>query len=206
MENLIGSLFNRAILDSIVGALTLVVLSLASQMLLGQNLVTELINSPYKEYTTWILLITSFLLGHLVDRTAFLLFDHRLFAKYFQSRYSTFDLPEWCQFYVEQKVAENVTVKATNERDLIDDSKTDWISAMFLAEARPEHLAKRSDLIANFQFVSNLLLVFVLSILIVPAYFTFNVRNVPYAVFFCGCASLVNLFILALLPCRPSKN
>lgn len=181
-DNLVASLFNRAILDAIVGFLTLVISDLLFALLTGVDLVLWLLSSPYAGYAIWLFLIVSFLFGHLVDKIAFLLFDHTVFAKHFQTRLSTFDLPEWCQSAIEQRVSSPIAVTPTKSRDLVDDSKADWITAYFLTKARPEAIQKRADLIANFQFVSNLLLVLIFALLVVPIYLYSRVTSSGYAI------------------------
>lgn len=191
-DNLIGSLFNRAILDTLTGFLALVITNLLTVLVAGFNIFAWLVSSPYAEYTFWLVLSASFLFGHLVDKLAFLTLDHALFEKHFQNRLSAFDLPQWCQDTIEQRISNSVTVAPTKSRDLVDDSKTDWISAYFLTKARPEAMQKRTDLIANFQFVSNLVIILLYAFFVIPAYLYFNVAQPLYALV-CGIAILIAL-------------
>lgn len=183
-ENLIGSLFNRAILDTITGVLALVLTKLLIQLTTGVNFFFWIINSSYSTYSIWIFLTLSFLFGHLVDKIAFLLLDHTLFSKHFQNRLSTFEMPKWCEKEIEGIISASVDIKPTKSQDLIDDSKADWITAFFLVKARSEAIQKRADLIANFQFVSNLLMVLIFSFFIIPLYYYFQYFDVVYAIIF----------------------
>lgn len=184
-EDIIGTLFNRAILDTITGFLALVVTNFLLMLAVGFDMLAWLVGSPFSIYTIWLVLVASFVFGHLVDKVAFMTLDHTLFEKHFQNRLATFDLPKWCQDMIEQRISNSVVIMPTKARDLVDDSKADWISAYFLTKARPEAMQKRADLIANFQFVSNLLIVLFYAFVVIPAYLYFHIAQPPYALI-CG--------------------
>jgi len=177
----VSILFNRAILDLVAGSLVLFVFNLLVEMLFGLDLNNMIVGSN-TPIPIGLALMGAFLLGHLVDKVAFLLLDHFLFAKHFQTRSATFDLPDWCQTMIEGKIEESLTILPSRSGDLVDDSKADWITAVFLTKARQELLLKRADLIANFQFVSNLLTIFFFALFVIPPYLFFRLNDIRYTV------------------------
>ena len=90
---------------------------------------------------------------------------------------------------IEQRILNSLSIAPTKSRDLVDDSKTDWISAYFLTKARPEAMQKRTDLIANFQFVSNLVIILLYALFVMPAYLYFYTVQ-PINALVCGIAIL----------------
>jgi hypothetical protein len=173
-ENFIGSLFNRAILDTLIGFLSLIITNLLIVIISNINFIILLLNSPYSHFFIWIILIVSYLFGHFFDKLTFLILDHGIYSKQFQTRFSRFDLPSWCQKEIELRITQKLDIKSSKTHNLIDDSKTDWIAAYFLTKARPEAIQKRTDLVANYQFVSNILMILVYAFFVIPSFWYFH--------------------------------
>jgi len=81
----ISILFNRAILDVVAGTVAIGVFNLLIEMLSGKNVNLFIINNSNNLIVIGIILLAAFLAGHLIDKIAYLLFDHTLFAKHFQT-------------------------------------------------------------------------------------------------------------------------
>lgn len=177
----ISLLFNRAVLDTIVGFVTLVLLSFCAEMFFGKNY-NSLIFNPSNTLVLIAIIAGSFLLGHLIDKIAYLLLDHFVFAKHFQTRHSTFALPPWCETMMEDEIKVTLAISPDKSHDLIDEAKADWITALFLTRARSELILKREDLVANYEFISSLLFVLLCGLFIVPSYVYYKAGDILYTV------------------------
>jgi len=83
---------------------------------------------------------------------------------------------------IENEIGDSLTILPDKSKDLVDDSKADWITAMFYTKARHEMLVKRADLIANFQFVSNLLTILFFAVFIIPPYIFYKLGDIRYSI------------------------
>jgi hypothetical protein len=167
MEGLVSSLFNRAVLDTIVGFLFSLVLDVGIEAATGASMFERVKASNWGSSTSILIVVVSFLVGTLLDKATFLAVDRRVFQRVFLERQSSFDLPQWCteQFSGNGKPA----LGKSNQGHLgVDESSADWITAVFWTRARTEALQKRSDLVANYQFISSLLVVAAFALLVIP--------------------------------------
>jgi len=116
------------------------------------------------------LLVAAFLSGTLIDRFAFIVFDRHLFASAFQLRLASFKLPDAASMALDICPGAAANSAGLKTGELVDESRADIISAVFWTKARPEALTKRAELIANFQFDSNLLFMAIIYVPVLPAW------------------------------------
>jgi hypothetical protein len=170
-EGLVSSLFNRAILDSIVGFALLIIVEMMGTICADTDLLQTLEKSSAGSWAIVIIVAASFTAGTAIDRLAFQLLDRRMFGKYFVSRHAGFDVPPRVMREIDNEIYATTSREAGGgilDAPLVHDSRADAISAIFWTKARPEALSKRADLIANFQFNSNLLIVGLLGVVVFP--------------------------------------
>jgi hypothetical protein len=167
----ISVLFNRAVLDTLVGFVFLVWCQIFGELGWDVSLIHSVESSSVVRWAPVMFLVAGFLSGTLIDRFAFLIFDRRLFGRAFQSRFASFDIPAVADSAL--KFESDGAISRPGEPkpgELIDDSRADVISAVFWTKARSEALTKRAELVANFQFDSNLLFATALYVPVLPGW------------------------------------
>lgn len=191
MENSISALFNRAILDTIIGLLTFILVAMVVDLAHPVSVI-ELIPDDFRApELAAVTIVMAYLIGNFVDKLGFLAIERVLFSKKLQSRDSGIPIPTWCRAHIEREIGTSLALVVNDDKRSIDETNADWISAVFLQYARPENLAKRSDLVANFQFTSNLLLVSTLGAIVVPIYFLIKMEAALFALVTLLCAVLL---------------
>ncbi|MFN8079900.1 MAG: hypothetical protein U0Q19_10055 [Kineosporiaceae bacterium] len=193
-DGLVSSLFNRAILDFIVGLIFLAWADVIWWLFTSVDLLKWLAGSSAGSWTPFILLVSGFVAGTGVDRLAFQLLDRRLFWKAFAERRASMVLPDEVVRALERSATLAPPIRGTS-RDAIDESRADVISAIFWVKARPEALSKRADLVANFQFNSNLLLDSVLFTPVVLFVVLRSDKGLPLAVLALALLIMLDLFL-----------
>ena len=168
--DVLGKFLNRILTHMVTGTIVLVVLLAGVYACSGTNVYQSLVSSQFSIAGVWVVFIMIFLLGGVVDSLALMLLDYFSLRRVLGERPSEVDITSehTVQLAVEFGMLPDIE-DYSNDLARVRQQLTDLVPALFDTVAPPHLYAKRDELDALYQYNSNMLLLLLVFLPLLPA-------------------------------------